>query len=188
MRRPDWLIHQLPVGMTEDEFLVRFVSIFQEVADTVLHQADTIPHLFDPSVAPDQVVRLMGAWIGIDWIDSTLPDHLQRRIVREYAALLRWRGTARGMRQLLELITDGPATVVDSGGVYVDGAAPRMAPHVRLEVASAGWADENDLLRIVRAELPASVTFQLMVAGRQIWPPVPSDPGEALPELERVST
>ena len=36
MRRDDWLIHQLPVGMVEDEFLVRFLSIFQEVGDTVV--------------------------------------------------------------------------------------------------------------------------------------------------------
>ena len=36
MRRPDWLIHQLPVGMAEDEFLVRFLSIFQDISNTVL--------------------------------------------------------------------------------------------------------------------------------------------------------
>ena len=47
MRRDDWLTHQLPVGMAEDDFLFRFVSIFQNVADTVMHQIDTLPHMFD---------------------------------------------------------------------------------------------------------------------------------------------
>lgn len=188
MRRRDWLVQQLPVGMTEDEFLVRFLTIFQDVADTVVHQVDTLPHMFDPAVAPDAMVRLMGAWIGIDWIDSSLPDLLQRRIVTEYADLLRWRGTARGLRLLLELITDGPAVVTDSGGVFEAGAAPRMAPHVRMEVESTGWATDLDLLRIVRAEVPAWITFQLVVGGRTIWPPTPSDPpGEATHELQEVS-
>lgn len=188
MRRSDWLIHQLPVGMVEDEFLVRFLSIFQDVTNTVWHHVDNLPHAFDPAVAPDAMVRTMGSWIGIDWIDSSLPDRVQREIVRRYAELLRWRGTARGMRLLLELITEGPATVTDSGGVYEAGAAPRMAPHVRMEVESTGWATESDLLRIVRNEVPAWLTFQLVVAGRTIWPPTPSDPpGEATHELQEVS-
>src|SRR5262249_7801556 len=108
VRRRDWLSHQLPGGMVEDEFLVRFLTIFQDVADTVLHQVDTLPHMFDAAVAPDSMVRLMGHWIGIDWIDPSLPDPLQRRIVREYSALLQWRGTARGVKQLLELISGAP--------------------------------------------------------------------------------
>ena len=105
----DWLVHQLPVGMVEDEFLVRFLSIFQDVADTVVDQIDNLPHMFDPTVAPLPMVRTLGGWLGLDWIDPSLPDALQRRIVREYFALLRWRGTQRGMRQLLELISEAPA-------------------------------------------------------------------------------
>ena len=52
MRRDDWLVHQLPVGMVEDEFLVRFLSIFQDVATTVMSQIDNLPHMFDATVAP----------------------------------------------------------------------------------------------------------------------------------------
>jgi phage tail-like protein len=178
-RRDDWLLHQLPVGMVEDDFLARFLRIFQTVADTELHQIDTLRHMFDPSVAPDPMVRLMGEWIGINWVDSSLPDELQRRIVREYSELVQWRGTARGLRQLLELISLSPAVVQDSGGVYADGEAPPNAPHVRLYVERSGWATENDLLRIVRAELPASMTFELHVGARQIWPPQPDGGGSA---------
>ena len=116
--------HQLPVGMTDDDFLMRFLGIFQTVADTVLHRVDTLPHTFDPTVAPDAMVRLMGSWLGVEWIDSTLDDELQRRIVLEYADLLRWRGTALGLRRLLEVISGGPAIVEDSGGVYPEGESP----------------------------------------------------------------
>ena len=51
-RRDDWLVHQLPVGMVEDEFLVRFLSIFQDVADTVIDQVDNLPHMFDADRRP----------------------------------------------------------------------------------------------------------------------------------------
>lgn len=186
MRREDWLSHQLPVAMLEDdEFLVRFLAIFQDVADTVLDQVDSLPHMFDPCVAPDPMVRELGRWIGVDWVDSSLPDDLQRRIVREYSSLIKWRGTKRGMEQLLELITGEPAVVRDSGGVYAEGAAPPVIPHVHIEVGSIGWATEAALLGIVKSELPASVTFELLVAGRTIWPTQPGS-GSAPSQLQEV--
>lgn len=171
-RNGDWLLDQLPVGMTEDDFFARFVRIFQSVADTVLHQVDNVPHAFDVAVAPDRMVRALGSWLGVDWIDPSLPDHLQRRIVREYSSLLLWRGTKSGLTRLLELLCDAePGTVIveDSGGVYADDA-PRTAPHVRMSVPGTGWTTEADLLRIIRSELPATVTFELNVGGRMIHP------------------
>jgi phage tail-like protein len=171
-RRPDWLLDQLPVGMTEDDFFARFVRIFQAVSDTVMHHVDNVPHVFDVTVAPDRMVRTVGTWLGVDWIDPSLPDHLQRRIVREYSAGLLWRGTKAGLTRLLELVCDaaaGEVVVEDSGGVYTDDV-PNTAPHVRMSVPNTGWTTEADLLRIVRSELPATVTFELAVGGRMIHP------------------
>ena len=171
MRRDDWLTHQLPVGMAEDDFLFRFVSIFQRVADTMIHQVDTLPHMVDPTVAPPEMVRAMASWIGINWVDSSLDDRLQREIVLEYAQIIRWRGTKRGLRRLLRLLSGGAeVSVLDSGGVFPEGEAPAAPPHVRLEMGSAGWNSIDDLVRIIRHELPATVTFDLWVAGDHVWP------------------
>src|SRR6476469_2718081 len=125
MRRDDWLTHQLPVGMAEDDFLFRFVSIFQRVADTVVHPIDTLPHMADASVAPTPMVRAMAEWIGINWVDSSLDSRVQRAIVIEYAQVIQWRGTKRGLRRLLRLLSDGADVEVrDSGGIFPEGEAP----------------------------------------------------------------
>lgn len=170
MRRDDWLLHQLPVGMAEDDFLYRFVSIFQNVADTVVHQIDTLPHMFDPTVAPEPMVQTMALWLGVDWLDSSIDDRLQREIVMQYAELIQWRGTKRGLCQLLELLSGASATVRDSGGVFAEGESPAAPAHVRLDVESAGWNSVTDLIRIIRDELPATVTFDLWVGGEHVWP------------------
>ncbi len=173
-RRHDWLVNQLPVGMTDDDFLVRFVRIFQGVGDTVLQSVDNLPHLFDVAVTPDVMVRTIGAWLGLDWVDASLPDELQRRIVREYSAGLLWRGTRIGLERLLELIC-GDAAVTDTGGVFVDGELPTeadgspIAAHVHIAVPSAGWTTVPDLLRIVRGEMPAGVTFDLVVGDQVVY-------------------
>jgi len=183
MRRDDWLTHQLPVGMAEDDFLFRFVSIFQRVADTVMHQADTLPHTFDPTVAPLPVVRLMASWLGVTFADSSLDERVQRSIVTEYSELIRWRGTKRGMRQLLELLSGGDVEITDSGGTWPEGESPHSAPHVRIDLSNAGWLSTPDLIRIVRDELPATVAFDLWVAGRHVWPTEPGPPAASVGHL-----
>lgn len=170
MRRDDWLLWQLPVGMTDDDFFVRFVTIFQRIADSVFDQIDALPHMFDPTVAPDNMVRQMAEWFGVDWVDSSLDEGLQRQIVIGYADLIQWRGTKIGLRKLLGLLTGGPVEVQDSGGVFPKEEAPGGPPHVRLDVQNAGWNKIDDLIRIVRAELPATVTFDMWVGAEQVWP------------------
>ncbi len=169
-RPPDWLAQQLPVGMIEDKFLVRFLRIFEDVGETVLQQVDTIPHLFDVTVAPDVMVRTIGAWVGLDWVDPSLDDAAQRKVVRGYSGALLQRGTRIGLVRVLSLICGKGVKVTDSGGVYRDGHAPQNDPHVEIDVPSRGWATEADLIRIVRSELPASVTFELSIDGRTIHP------------------
>jgi hypothetical protein len=84
--------------------------------------------------------------------------------------MLQWRGTALGLRQILEMVTDAPVEIIDSGGVYLEGEAPENPAHVRIKVESSGWTTEDDLLDLVRAELPAAVSFELSVGDRVVWP------------------
>jgi phage tail-like protein len=164
-----WLLEQLPNGLLDSEFFVRFVSIFQELAETLTANADNVENLVDVKVAPDSMVRWLGSWIGLDAIDAELPDELQRRIVESAADTLVWRGTARGLRRFLEIITGAPATVEDSGGVWREGEAPGGAAWVRMQVESTGWMPEGDFAAIVRDEVPAHVYAELRVGDRLIW-------------------
>ena len=186
-RSDDWLIEQLPVGMAEQDFLRRFLHIFQDVSNSVLHQIDVLEHTFDPAVAPDVMVRQMARWVGIDWVDSSIDDATQRRIVMEYAKLLRWRGTSRGLVSLLRIISGSDdVTVEDSGGVYAEGEAPRRPPHVSLGMPSSRWAHPDDIVTIVRGELPAGVTFDLRVGDRTVWPPEPRGGGDDRRVIQEV--
>jgi phage tail-like protein len=169
-RSSQWLLNQLPVGMLDADFFVRFVSIFQTVGSSLLENADNIDYLTDVTVAPDAMVRWLGSWIGTDTIDPSLEDELQRRIVASAAATLTWRGTVAGLKRFLELSSGGPAEVVDGGGVWRDGEAPSDTAWVRMTVQSTGWMDENDFIDLVRDEVPAHVYPELYVGERRVWP------------------
>lgn len=170
-RRPeDWLLAQLPSWMLDDDLFRRFVSLFQTLATTHLEHADQLEHVFDPTVAPAGMVRLMSDWIGLDVLDPDLDEERQRAIVLEMAELARWRGTRHRLQRVLELITDEPVEIDDSGGVYPQGQVPGKAPHVAIRLVSTGWADGPQLLDLVNRELPASVSFELWIGTTQLWP------------------
>jgi phage tail-like protein len=168
-RSPHWMLNQLPVGMLESEFFVRFVSIFQELGGSLLEDADNIDNVLDVTVAPDGMVRWLGSWIGVDAVDPALPDDLQRRIVRSAAGTLTWRGTAQGLHRFLELASGGAAEVSDGGGIWRDGDAPADTAWVRMTVESTGWLPEPDFVALVRDEVPAHVRAELYVGARCIW-------------------
>ena len=172
MRRGDWLLAQLPMGMLEDDFFTRFVRIFQDVASSYLDDVDSLDHLVDPTVTPTPFVPYLGSWIGVRSIDPSLPERLQRRIVQESSAILAWRGTYRGLVQFLELVCDGPVEVTESGGVYREGDAPTTPPRVEIRVESTGWTTTDDFVALVLDELPANIPAEIFVAGQMVWPQV----------------
>ena len=71
-----------------------------------------------------------------------------------------------------------PAEVRDSGGVFAEGEAPTplgpgTGPHVEIVIESNGWTTVDHLVQLITEELPASVTFELWVAGHRLWPTQP---------------
>ncbi|MDP3893692.1 phage tail protein [Nocardioides sp.] len=169
-RRPtDWMLRQLPVAMLSEDFLVRFVSIFQDVGNRLLEDADGIEHVPDVTVTPTDLIPWLGSWIGVETIDRSMPEELQRRIVRSAAATMTWRGTAYGLRSYLELLSGGPAEVSEGGGVWRSGEAPPDTAWVRLQVDSTGLLAEAEFVDVVADEVPAHVHAELYVGSRRVW-------------------
>lgn len=168
-RSPQWLLNQLPVGLLDSDFFVRFVSIFQEVGNGLLDDADNIHNLLDITVTPPEMLRWLGGWIGVDSVDPSLPIELQRLIISGSATSLRWRGTARGLLAFLQMTTGGQCEVTDGGGVWAAGEAPQDVAWVRMTVQSTGWLDEKDFIALVRDELPAHARAELYVGDRLAW-------------------
>lgn len=168
-RDPNWMLQQLPVAMTGEDFFVRFVSIFQHVGTTLLDDADTVEHLLDLSVAPPEMVRWLGSWIGLGALDASLPITLQRRIVSSAAQTLAWRGTSHGLRTYLELVTGSAVTIEEGGGIWPAGDVPTDTAWVRLRLESTGMMSEAELVEVVRDEVPAHARTELHVAGRLVW-------------------
>ena len=174
-RRDSWLVGQLPMGMLDDNFFLRFVSMFEEEATSLLEGVDNIPHVVDPTVAPPAMVRLLGSWIGLAPIDSSLDEDLQRRLVRAGSDCLAWRGTRFGLQRFLEVVTGGPVQVEETGGIRIDAGDAAPEPFVTMRVTGTGQMSVRDFVAVVEDELPATARFEIWVGDSRVWPLVPAE-------------
>lgn len=171
------MVGQLPMGMLDDGFYVRFVSLFQEMASSLLAGADNIPNVVDVAVAPVPALAWLGSWLGVSWVDSSLPEAIQRRVVRRAGQALAWRGTERGLVTMLEAVTGCPVIVEDTGSVRPGtGDVPAPDPAVAVTVTSTGWMSDEDFVALVADEVPAPVRLTVRVDDRVIWPPSGTEP------------
>ncbi len=166
-RNPQWLVNQLPVGMLQSDFFVRFVSMFQELGGSLLDGADQIVNIPDATVTPVPMIGQLASWIGVETVDASLPEQLQRLILRSSSKALAHRGTIRGLKGYLEMLSGGPAEIEDGGGVWSEGGAPGDVAWVRMKVEGTGHLSEDEFVALVRDEIPAHVRAELWVAGRR---------------------
>lgn len=165
-----WLVNQLPRVLSQDEFTQRFVAIFEGIADGVRSQVDALEYYVDVDTAPPAFVRWLGAWLNVT-VDAAQPPARQRAIVREAGRWYAQRGTAQGLRGLLEAITGGEVRVVDGGGIWPAGEAPPNPGRMLVRLTSTGGIPDGQLYRLVEAEAPIGVTFDLRIDDRTIGPP-----------------
>src|SRR5579875_137360 len=168
--RADSLVVQLPVGMLDDDFFYRFASIFQEEASSFLDVVDNLAHIIDPAVAPPAMVRFLAGWLALPPLPPSLDEAYQRRYVKEARGWRAWRGTRRGLTELLRFLTGGEVEVADSGGVFRQGEAGLRPAQVRVTVEGTGWLTEADFIELVRDEVPANATLELFIGQRRAWP------------------
>lgn len=170
MRRPDWLVDQLPPAMLQEDFFRRFVELFQAQADTLMAHADSLEHLADPDLAPPVLLPWLASWIGLESVDGAGPPAVQREVLRTAARTLAWRGTPAGLLAMLELFSGAPAVVEDGGGVWREGESPDDTAWVVMRVASTGNLSERAFADLVADEVPAHVRAELWVDGTLVWP------------------
>lgn len=162
----------MPALYQEDDFTNRFVSAFDEVLATILQTVDSVDAYFDPTLAPMDFVAWLAQWVGLE-LDENWSDEQQRRLVGRAVELASWRGTARGLVDLLRIYAGLPEEAIeieDNGGVshsqtpnasFPGEATPRLV--VRIRSADEGDVDVTRVERLVAMAKPAHLPHQVEV-------------------------
>ena len=152
--------------------------------EAVLDQLDAF---FDPYRAPDAFVPFLAGWVDLDWLLLEVPEEFKalappplpsgmgrlRELVAAATFLAQWRGTAKGLLRFLETATGIQGFTIEE---QVPGSDGRPRPfHFRVGAPQEASPYQVMIERIIEAEKPAYVTYELQVMGNaQGSKPTPS--------------
>ncbi|MEU9343040.1 phage tail protein [Streptomyces sp. NPDC048278] len=162
----------LPAVFQEDPVAMRWTGALDEVLAPAVSTLDCLAAYTDPMLAPGDFVRWLAGWLGTV-LDENWPLDRQRAAVAHSVLLHRLRGTAEGLRTLVELVTGGEVELAESGGVgwstvpntpLPGEAVPRLS--VRVTLPRNTSVDVTALEELIAAEKPAHVPHGLEVVER----------------------
>jgi phage tail-like protein len=107
------LVDFLPRHYRTDDFLGRFLLIFQAALDPIERAIDNTHLLLDAGLAPAALLEWLASWLDLD-VSSTFDVQTRRVLIERAVELYRWKGTRRGLRAELTLRLGTPALIVEN--------------------------------------------------------------------------
>jgi phage tail-like protein len=174
-RRSSYLQY-LPAPYQADEFLGRFLLIFESIVAPIERQVDKLAYVFDPRLTPPEFLPWLASWVGVE-LDENWPLAQQRQLVLWAATLQRLRGTRRALREHLRLYTGRTPLIVENYdgmrlgqdaalGVTSQIGGPGRRRHwitVTVFADQPQELDESVLRHIIELEKPAHIGYTLIV-------------------------
>ncbi len=161
-----------------DSVLVGMLAAMEalhEPSEDVLANLDAY---FDPYRAPGYFVPFLAQWVDLGWLVTMPPDRAAdastappfpsgiarlRNLIANAAYLSRWRGTAHGLCQFLEIATGLVGFTIDEQ-VSDSHGQPRPF-HLHIHAPPESERYRSLIERIIQSEKPAYVTYDLTFDG-----------------------
>jgi phage tail-like protein len=152
--RGRWLQY-LPYIYSEDEFLGRYLLIFEDLFGPLDQIAAHFDLFLDPRTAPESFLSELARWLGLV-LDDRWPAERRRAVLQSAVELYDFRGTKKGLARLLEASADCRVEIAEN----TDG------PHsfrVTLTPENGGLVDEGMVRHLIEANKPAHAVYRLEV-------------------------
>ncbi len=180
--RSSGLLNFLPAIYAGDEFMSRFLCIFEDTLKPLQQLADNLAYYFDPLMAPPELLDWLATWVNLVLDESwSLPQ--RRQLIHSAVDLYSRRGTRRGLTEYLQLYTGVEPQISE----YVDGMTLGPETHLGENTMIAGRERhsfsvtmrlvgyepealafmEERVRRIIEAEKPAHTTYRLIILTNQ---------------------
>ena len=162
-------LEHLPSVYASNDFIGRFLLIFERLLLPIDRQIDHLDSLFDPRYSPPELLHWLAGWVNLV-LDETWPEQKRRQLIRSAVKLYQWRGTARGLKEYLRIYTGvtpeifEPITRIDlDEPLDARGREAARSFIVTLRVKDPKAIDHSKVTAIIEAEKPAHSAYQLRV-------------------------
>ena len=174
---PSRYLRYLPAIHSEDEFMGRFLKIFESILTPIELAINHMESYFEPRMAPAELLPWLASWVDLV-LDEGWPLEKRRELIGSAVELYQLRGTRRGLSEYLRIYTGVEPTIVEHfGGIKLTdqsllglntilGDGQDHSVSVILNVDDASAVDVEKVVAIVEAEKPAHVAYDLRIVGK----------------------
>ena len=166
----------LPGIYRDSDFLGRFLLIFESVLGPIERTVGNVSHYFDPELTPPDFVAWLGSWLGLV-LDERWPEARRRALIHSAVELYQWRGTRRGLSELVRLYTGLTPEILEPTLSEVSANRNRAFRFtIRLRVPPGTDLDRSLLESIIELEKPGFAACALEILGPESSAPGTSGP------------
>jgi phage tail-like protein len=148
-------LRYLPGIFHENDFMGRYLQIFETIWEPQEWRIDHVNMYFDPRTCPTPMLDWLANWLDLT-INPHWPEARRRRLLAEATDLYRWRGTRYGMTRMIEVCTGLTPDVSD------DPAQPFVF-RVRVQIPPDSDVDAALIEDLVRAHKPAHAGYVIEI-------------------------
>lgn len=156
---PDSIYLQyLPDIFQENDFLRRFLHIFEDIWEPLEQRQDHIAMYFDPLTCPASFLPWLASWLGLPF-NTHWPEARRRHLLAQAMELYSWRGTSYGLKRIIEISTGLTPVITESP------SAPFVFHiHITLPPQSSGETLDEELIEeLIQTHKPAHAGYILEV-------------------------
>lgn len=170
---PSSYLKYLPAIYSQDDFWGRFLHIFEDVWTPIEEKIGHMDLYLDPGYIPESFLPWLASWMGIE-LNPQRTLREQRTLIKELIQLSSWRGTRRGLREHIKLVTGFESQISESGAGMILGQATQLGENTILSSSSGRnhllitlfvddpqKVDRGMVEGIVRVHCPAQATYSL---------------------------
>ncbi|MFC1944159.1 phage tail protein [Chloroflexota bacterium] len=166
-------LEYLPALFDSDEFMARFLHIFEDITRSIMNTINNLPLYFDPAMTPEPFLQWLASWVDLA-LDPMWPVEKRRELLKSATELYRWRGTKRGLAEYLRIYTGTTPEITEhiegmklhlqtELGVNSQLGSSSGGNHftVTLELDEDSAIDMNRVIAIIEAQKPAHSIYTL---------------------------
>lgn len=146
-------LQHLPIIYHENDFLGRYLLIYEAIWENLERRQDHLAMYFDPRTCPATFLPWLASWLDIA-VDLHWPESRTRRLVAEAMDLYLWRGTRYGLTRMIEVCTDlTPYISEDPGEPFLFRVTLSLPPDADV--------DQPFIEMLIQAHKPAHAGYVL---------------------------
>jgi len=168
---PGRYLRYLPGLYHDDDLLDRFLRGCEDVLGPIERTVGDLENYVNPRLAPEELLPWLAFWVGLT-LDARWPEERRRALIVEAATLYPWRGTKRGLKRAIQLVTGYEPEVVEP---QATGRQRRDRSHlfqVVLRVPDPDAIDRAMVESIIEGQKPAHTAYLLEIVKAEVGEPV----------------